>query len=168
MPGVPKLRLKEGDPAPAFEALTQDGRVVSLNDFKGRYVVLYFYPRDHTPGCTREACGFRDAFEQLRRRGAVVLGVSVDDVASHRRFADKHALPFPLLADPDRRIVRAYGVWGRKTFLGRSFEGTHRVTFLIGPEGRIRKIWPRVKPDTHAAEVLEALDSLRAERSAGR
>lgn len=162
MPNALKLRLKEGDPAPPFTALTQDGQRVSLADFKGKTVVLYFYPRDHTPGCTREACAFRDAFAQLRKRGAVVLGVSVDDVESHRRFAEKHALPFPLLADPDKTIVRAYGVWGAKTFLGRKFQGTHRVTFLISPDGHIRKIWSRVKPDTHAAEVLAALEAERA------
>lgn len=161
MPNAPKLKLEEGDPAPDFSALTQDGRRVSLADFKGKHVVLYFYPRDHTPGCTREACAFRDTFAQFRKRGAAVLGVSVDDIESHRRFAEKHALPFPLLADPDRRIVRAYGVWGAKTFLGRKFQGTHRVTFLIGPDGRIRKIWPRVKPDHHAAEVLAALEEVQ-------
>ncbi|MDW8309090.1 MAG: thioredoxin-dependent thiol peroxidase [Verrucomicrobiales bacterium] len=161
MPETPKLKLREGDPAPPFSALTHDGRRVSLADFKGQAVVLYFYPRDHTPGCTREACAFRDAFAALRQRGAVVLGVSVDDVESHRRFAAKHALPFPLLADPDKTIVRAYGVWGTKRFLGRTFQGTHRVTFLIGPDGRIRKIWPKVKPETHAAEVLAALETER-------
>jgi peroxiredoxin Q/BCP len=159
MPKTPNLQLKEGDPAPPFSAVAQDGRRVSLADFKGRPVVLYFYPRDHTPGCTREACAFRDAFAEFQKRGAVVLGVSVDDVASHRRFAEKHALPFLLLADPDKAIVRAYGVWGTKTFLGRKFQGTHRVTFLIGPDGRIRNIWRKVKPDTHAAEVLAALEA---------
>jgi peroxiredoxin Q/BCP len=164
MPGAPKLKLQEGDPAPPFSAQTQDGRRVSLADFKGQPVVLYFYPRDDTPGCTREACAFRDAFEQFRKRGVVVLGVSVDDAESHRRFAEKHRLPFPLLADPERTIVRAYGVWGTKTFLGRKFQGTHRVTFLIGPDGRIQKIWPKVKPDTHAAEVLAALEGASGRR----
>lgn len=160
MPNTPKLRLKEGDPAPPFSALTQQGQRVALSDFRGKPVVLYFYPRDHTPGCTREACAFRDAFDRLRQLGAVVLGVSVDGVESHRRFAQKHALPFLLLADTERRIVRAYGVWGTKTFMGRKFQGTHRVTFLIGPDGRIRKIWRQVKPDTHAAEVLAALEAV--------
>lgn len=152
-----KLKLKAGDLAPAFTAPTNHGGKVSLADFRGQHVVLYFYPRDDTPGCTKEACAFRDAYAALREKGAVVLGVSVDPVKSHDKFADKLKLPFPLLADEDRRIVRAYGVWGAKSFMGRKFQGTHRVTFLIGPDGRIRKIWPKVKPATHAAEVLQAL-----------
>lgn len=131
---------------------------MSLADFKGRHVVLYFYPRDHTPGCTKEACAFRDAFSAFERKGAVVLGVSVDPVQTHDQFAAKLKLPFPLLADVDKHIVRAYGVWGEKTFLGRKFKGTHRVTFLIGPDGRIKKIWPKVKPETHAREVLAAIE----------
>lgn len=152
-----ELALKVGDPAPPFTALTQDGGKVSLADFKGKHVVLYFYPRDDTPGCTKEACGFRDGFEALREKGVAVLGVSTDSVKSHAKFAHKFKLPFVLLADEDRSIVQAYGVWGEKRFMGRKYQGTHRVTFLIGPDGRIQQIWPAVKPDQHAAEVLAAI-----------
>lgn len=151
------LKLKEGDKAPAFKAVAQDGKIVSLADFKGRSVLLYFYPRDDTPGCTKEACGFRDSFAAFEKRGAVVLGVSPDSVKSHGKFAAKFKLLFPLLADEEKKIVQAYGVWGEKKFMGRKYMGTHRVTFLIGPDGRVRKIWPKVKPDEHAAEVLAAL-----------
>jgi peroxiredoxin Q/BCP len=150
-------RLKEGDAAPSFTAVTQDGTTVSLDDFKGRNVVLYFYPRDNTPGCTKEACAFRDEFGALQKRGAVVLGVSTDSEKKHAKFAEKYTLPFLLLADEEKKIVQAYGVWGQKTFLGRKYMGTHRVTFLIGPDGRIRKIWPIVKPAEHAREVLAAI-----------
>jgi peroxiredoxin Q/BCP len=157
MPKALNLKLKEGDPAPEFTAVAHTGEQMSLAQFRGQPVVLYFYPKDHTPGCTREACGFRDQFEQLKQKGAVVLGVSTDPVSSHEKFARKHNLPFPLLADPDKAIVKAYGVWGRKTMMGRSYMGTHRVTFLIGPDGRIKKIWTNVNPDTHPQEVLAAL-----------
>jgi thioredoxin-dependent peroxiredoxin len=153
----PKLTLKAGAPAPPFRATTTGGTEVSLADFAGRFVVLYFYPKDDTPGCTKEACAFRDHHSQFEQKRAVVLGVSTDAVGSHAKFAGKYQLPFPLLADPDKKIVQAYGVWGPKTFMGRKYEGTHRVTFLIGPDGRIRKIWPKVKPESHAAEVLAEL-----------
>lgn len=153
------IQLEEGDPAPAFTAPTNGGGQISLADLKGHTVILFFYPKDDTPGCTREACSFRDDYAEFKKRGAVVLGVSVDPVKSHDRFVKKFSLPFPLLADEDHRIVEAYGVWGEKTFMGRKYQGTHRVTFLIGPDGRIRKIWPRVKPDEHTSEVLAALDA---------
>jgi peroxiredoxin Q/BCP len=152
-----KLKLKDGDVAPPFQARTNGGGEVSLADYQGRSVILYFYPRDDTPGCTKEACGFRDQFAAFKQQGAVILGVSTDTAKSHEKFADKFKLPFPLLADEDRQIVSAYGVWGEKRFMGRKYMGTHRVTFLIGPDGRIRKIWPNVKPEEHAAEVLAAL-----------
>jgi len=151
------LKLKEGDVAPAFSAATGGGGRVSLADFKGKNVVLYFYPRDDTPGCTKEACAFRDHFAGFQKRGAVVLGVSTDSAKSHDKFAGKFKLPFTLLADEDKKIVEAYGVWGEKSFMGRKYQGTFRVTFLIGPDGRIKKIWPEVKPGEHAAEVLAAL-----------
>jgi peroxiredoxin Q/BCP len=151
------LKLKEGDVAPAFSAATSGGGRVSLADFKGKNVVLYFYPRDDTPGCTKEACAFRDHFAGFQRRGAIVLGVSTDSAKSHDKFAGKFKLPFTLLADEDKKIVEAYGVWGEKSFMGRKYQGTFRVTFLIGPDGRIKKIWPEVKPEEHAAEVLAAL-----------
>ena len=150
------LKLKEGDIAPDFTAAASDGSRVSLHDFKGRNVVLYFYPRDDTPGCTKEACSFRDEFAAFKREGAVVLGVSVDPLKSHEKFVGKYKLPFLLLADEDKELVRAYGVWGEKAFMGRKYMGTNRVTFLIGPDGRIKKIWPAVKPAAHAKEVLES------------
>ena len=153
----PALKLKEGDPAPPFTAATNGGGEVSLSEFKGQSVILYFYPRDNTPGCTKEACGFREAHPKLKRKGAVVLGVSKDSIKSHDKFVEQLGLPFQLVSDPDARIARAYGVWGEKKFMGRTFQGMHRVTFLIGPDGRIRRIWPQVKPDRHAAEVLAAL-----------
>lgn len=151
--------LQEGDPAPAFRARTNGGREISLAELKGRNVILYFYPKDDTPGCTKEACGFRDRFAAIKKKGAVVLGVSTDPVRSHDRFVEKFQLPFPLIADEDRSIVGAYGVWGEKTFMGRKYWGTHRATFLIGPDGRIRRIWRNVKPDEHPDEVLAALES---------
>ena len=154
-----KLALNEGDSAPEFSAGTNGGGKVSLADFKGKNVILYFYPRDDTPGCTKEACAFRDHFAEFRKKGAVVLGVSIDPVKAHDKFVKKYKLPFTLLADEDKKIVEAYGVWGQKSFMGRKYMGTHRVTFLIGPDGRIKKIWPKVKPEEHAMEVLAALES---------
>jgi len=152
-----QITLKEGDMAPEFTAATNAVGKVSLSDFKGKDVVLYFYPKDDTPGCTKEACGFRDNFAEFKKRGAVVLGVSTDSGKSHDKFVEKYKLPFLLLADEDKKIARAYGVWGEKSFMGRKYLGTLRVTFLIGPDGHIKKIWPQVKPDEHAAEVLAAL-----------
>ena len=152
-----KLELKEGDKAPAFTAETSGGGKISLADYKGKNVILYFYPRDDTPGCTKEACAFRDGFADFKKRGAVILGVSTDPVKSHDKFVKKFDLPFTLLADVDKKIVTDYGVWGEKSFMGRKYLGTHRVTFLIGPDGRIKKIWPKVKPDEHIPEVLAAL-----------
>lgn len=152
-----ELALKEGDPAPAFTVNTSGGRRISLADYQGRHVILYFYPKDNTPGCTREACAFRDHFADFKKKGAVIFGVSTDPVRAHDKFVEKFKLPFPLLADEDKQIVEAYGVWGQKSFMGRKYLGTHRVTFLIGPGGRIKRIWPKVKPEEHAAEVLAAL-----------
>ena|SRR5437879_879955 len=154
-----ELKLKEGDPAPNFIATTDDCRQVSLSDFQGKHVILYFYPRDDTPGCTKEACAFRDEFAAFNDKGAVVLGVSTDSQKSHTKFVEKYKLPFTLLVDEDKKIVEAYGVWGQKSFLGRKYVGTYRVTFLIGPDGKIKKIWPAVKPAVHAKEVLAALSS---------
>ena len=153
----PEIRLKPGDEAPDFTTLTQAGTAVSLREFRGKRVVLYLYHRDNTPGCTLEACGFRDAWAQVQAKGAVVLGVSTDSVKSHAGFARRFKLPFPLLADEDKAIVNAYGVWGEKSFMGRKFMGIQRVTFLIGPDGRIERIWTEVKTARHAAEVLAAI-----------
>ncbi len=152
-----ELKLKEGDKAPDFTVATNGGGTVSLSDFKGKNVILYFYPKDYTPGCTKEACAFRDHWDDFKKAGAVVLGVSTDKVKSHDKFVEKYKLPFTLLADEDKSIVQAYGVWGPKTFMGVKYTGTSRVTFLIGPNGKIKKIWPKVKPAEHAEEVLAAL-----------
>lgn len=152
-----KLALQEGDPAPGFTAATNGGGEVSLAGLRGKNVVLYFYPKDNTPGCTKEACSFRDNFAALKKKGAVVLGVSPDSSKSHDKFVEKFKLPFTLVADDDKKIATAYGVWGEKRFMGRKYMGVHRVTFLIGPDGCIKKIWPKVKPEEHVAEVLAAL-----------
>jgi peroxiredoxin Q/BCP len=152
-----ELKLKVGDVAPKFSVMTSGGGKISLADFKGQNVILYFYPKDDTPGCTKEACAFRDHFADFKKAGAAILGVSTDPVKSHDKFAEKFKLPFPLLADEDKKIVQAYGVWGEKSFMGRKYQGTFRVTFLIGSDGKIKKIWPEVKPEEHAAEVLAAL-----------
>ena len=160
MPKEPTLTLKVGDPAPHFTAQANGGSNVSLSDFKGKPVILYFYPRDDTPGCTKEACGFRDSYARFERAGASVLGVSADTVKSHDKFVKKFNLPFLLLADTDRKLAEAYGVWGEKLFMGRKYMGIHRVTFLIGPDGLIKTIWPKVKPEEHAEEVLAAIEAL--------
>jgi len=152
-----ELKLKVGDAAPDFTVATSGGGTISLADLKGKNVILYFYPKDDTPGCTKEACAFRDSFAEFKKRGAVVLGVSPDSVKSHDKFVEKFKLPFTLLSDTDKKIVNDYGVWGEKKFMGRKYMGVYRVTFLIGPDGRIKQIWPEVKPDEHAAEVLSAL-----------
>ncbi|HUS34495.1 MAG TPA: thioredoxin-dependent thiol peroxidase [Verrucomicrobiae bacterium] len=153
-----KLPVKEGDPAPAFETRTASGETIRLADLKGKDVVLYFYPKDDTPGCTKEACGFRDAYKDFQKRGAIVLGVSPDPAKAHDKFTNKFNLPFPLLLDEEKKIINAYGVWGQKTFMGRKYMGVYRVTFLIGKDGRIKKIWPDVKPEHHASEVLAAIE----------
>jgi len=153
----PSITLSVGDPAPAFEAPSNGGGSIALSQFKGQSVVLYFYPKDDTPGCTTEACGFRDHHAAFTSQNAVVLGVSPDPVRAHDRFVTKFRLPFALVADTDHRIAEAYGVWGEKKFMGRTYLGVHRSTFLIGPDGRIRAIWPNVKPADHPAEVLAAL-----------
>jgi peroxiredoxin Q/BCP len=152
-----QLKLKEGDVAPTFTAATNGAGRISLADYQGKNVILYFYPKDDTPGCTKEACAFRDHWDEFKKKGAVVLGVSTDKVKSHDKFVEKYKLPFPLVADEDKKIVEAYGVWGPKTFMGKEYLGTARTTFLIGPDGRIRKIWPKVKVEEHLEEVLAAL-----------
>jgi thioredoxin-dependent peroxiredoxin len=149
--------LNVGDKAPEFKTKDQDGETVSLKDFKGKKVVLYFYPKDDTPGCTKEACSFRDGYGALRRRKIEVLGVSIDDEKSHSKFAKKYSLPFRLLADPGKKIVTAYGVWGEKNMYGRKYMGTLRVTYLIDEKGKIAAVWPKVRPEGHAEEILEAI-----------
>jgi len=149
--------LSVGDKAPAFSTTDQDGKPVKLSDYKGKKIVLYFYPKDDTPGCTKEACHFRDAWPKLRKKKVEVIGVSVDDPKSHRKFIDKFSLPFTLLADTDKKIVNDYGVWGEKSMYGRKDMGTNRVTYLIDEKGKIAAVWPKVKVDDHVDEVLEAV-----------
>ncbi len=149
-----------GDRAPAFTLPDQSGEPVKLSDFKGKAVVLYFYPKDDTPGCTREACSFRDEHSALVKAGAVVLGVSPDSTASHQKFAGKFKLPFPLLADTDHTVSEKYGAWGEKSLYGRKFMGITRSTFLIGKDGKVARVWPKVKVDGHVDEVRKALAEL--------
>ncbi len=155
-----ELSLQEGDKAPGFNAATSGGGSASLTDFAGKPVVLYFYPKDDTPGCTKQACGIRDSWKDFQNSGAAILGVSIDSVKKHDKFIEKYDLPFTLLSDSEKKIVQAYGVWGLKKFMGREYMGTHRVTFLIDGKGVIRKIWPKVKPEEHAADVLRAIAEL--------
>jgi peroxiredoxin Q/BCP len=150
--------LEPGEKAPAFTLTDAAGRKVSLRDFAGAHVILYFYPQDDTPGCTKEACGFRDAWDDLRELGAVVLGVSADDADSHERFAAKYRLPFTLLSDPDRTVMLAYGAYGEKTLYGRKVVGVIRSTVWIGPDGRVRRHWARVaNAAAHPAKIVAAL-----------
>ena len=151
--------LREGDQAPDFNLPSSGGGNVSLHDLAGGDVILYFYPKDDTSGCTKEACSFRDAHPVFEDADAVVLGVSPDDVASHDRFAAKYSLPFTLLADTDRSVAEAYGVWKERSAYGKTFMGIERSTFLIGGDGRIKKVWRQVKPDVHVKEVLQAVAS---------
>ena len=149
---------KEGSVAPNFAAKDANGETIRLKDLRGQKVVLYFYPKDDTPGCTREACSFRDAFADFKKRDIKVLGVSKDSEASHSKFAAKYKLPFTLLADPDHSIADAYGVYGEKKFMGRTYLGVKRVTFLIDEKGKVKKVFEKVKPEEHAREVLEAFE----------
>jgi thioredoxin-dependent peroxiredoxin len=146
--------LKEGTVAPDFTVKDANGETVRLKDLRGQKVVLYFYPKDDTPGCTKEACAFRDAFADYKKRNIKVLGVSLDSEASHKKFAAKYKLPFTLLADTDHAISDAYGVYGQKKFMGRSYMGVNRMTFLIDEKGKIKKVFEKVKPEDHAQEVL--------------
>lgn len=146
-----------GDKAPDFQLQDQSGNTVALSQLAGKHVVLYFYPKDDTPGCTKEACSFRDECSALQAAGAVVLGVSTDDVRSHDKFARKYSLPFPLLADTGHQVAEAYGVWGEKSLYGRKFLGVNRSTFLISPQGKVSHVWPKVKVESHVQEVLAAL-----------
>jgi peroxiredoxin Q/BCP len=152
--------LAEGQPAPDFTLNDQDGTPVRLANLRGHPVVLYFYPKDDTLGCTREACAFRDARSNFEQRGARIVGISPDDVAAHRRFADKYGLTFTLLADPDRTVCDAYGVWQEKTLYGRKSMGVVRTTYALDANGIIRKVFPRVRVDGHAEKVLAALNGL--------
>jgi peroxiredoxin Q/BCP len=152
--------IEEGKRAPAFTLPSSDGDKVSLGKLKGQNVVLYFYPRDNTPGCTTEANDFNKALKKLEKRGAVVLGVSKDSIESHCKFRDKYKLKFPLLSDPDGKVIEKYGAWGEKNMYGKKSMGIIRTTVLIGADGKVKKIWPKVRVKGHVDKVLEALDEL--------
>ena len=149
--------LKEGDKAPSFSLASDSGETISLKDFKGKTVVLYFYPKDMTPGCTQEACDFRDSQGKYKKAKAVTLGVSKDSVERHVKFRDKYDLNFPLLSDEDGKVCEAYGVWKEKSLYGKKFMGIERTTFIIGPNGKIEKIFSKVKVKGHSEEVLDAI-----------
>jgi thioredoxin-dependent peroxiredoxin len=151
------MALKPGDPAPEFSLPDANGHPVNLSDFRGKRVVLYFYPRDNTPGCTKEACGFRDAYSEYQAQDTVVLGISTDDAKSHTKFVQKFDLPFPLLSDADGQVATAYDSYGLKKFMGKEYMGISRNTFVIGPDGRIEKIYLKVKPENHANDILSHL-----------
>jgi peroxiredoxin Q/BCP len=151
--------VAEGGPAPDFELETDGGQRVRLSDLRGKQVVLYFYPKDDTTGCTTQACGIRDAWGEFQQAGAVVLGVSPDDVASHDKFKEKYSLPFTLLADAGHKVADRYGVWGPKKYMGKTYEGISRSTFVIGEDGTVKKVMRRVKPESHADDVLAVLRS---------
>ena len=160
------IQVKEQQPATDFtlpaigsEEIVKDGKV-QLSALRNHITVLYFYPKDDTPGCTKEACSFRDANHEMQKRGIVVLGVSTDSVASHQKFADKYGLSFPLLADTDTTVSQLYGTYGEKSMYGKKYMGVNRETFLIDKDGIVRKVWPKVKPEGHAEEVLEAVEKL--------
>src|SRR5690554_2794682 len=148
-------KVEIGSEAPAFKALDAEGKEYTLNDFKGKKLVLFFYPKDMTPGCTNQVCNLRDHYEELQDMGIELLGVSIDDKERHKKFIEKHQLPFPLLEDPEKIILNTYGVWGPKKFMGREFDGTHRTTFLIDEEGKVVHRIDRVKTKDHAAQIKE-------------
>ena len=154
------MSLKQGDLAPDFTLLDQNGEPHTLSDYRGRWVLIYFYPADDTPGCTKEACGIRDNFPEFTRLNAKVLGISNDSVDSHDKFAAKYSLPFTLLADEGKEVVKQYGVWGKKTSFGRTYTGLRRTSFLVDPDGKIAKVYQKVKPADHALQVVGDLETL--------
>jgi len=151
--------LQEGQKAPEIRGIDQHGKEVSLSDFSGKKLILYFYPKDNTPGCTAEACNLRDNYQVLLDKGFAILGVSADDEKKHLKFADKYELPFQLLADTERKVIEAYKVWGPKKFMGKEYDGIHRKTFVIDKIGNIQKIFDKVKTKAHSEQILEALDN---------
>lgn len=155
------MTLKQGSKAPAFNLPDQDGKMHKLSDYKGKWVLLFFYPKDNTSGCTKEACAIRDEFPRFGKLDAVVFGVSKDSVVSHKKFAGKHGLPFTLLSDSEIEVQKKYGAWRNKKMAGREYMGTYRMSYLIDPGGKIAKVYEKVKPAEHAAEVLEDLEALK-------
>ena len=150
--------LEKGTKAPDFTLFDKDGNEVSLSDFSGKKIVLYFYPKDNTPGCTRQACAFAESFKKFKELDAIVIGISKDSVSSHVKFAEKYSLPFVLLSDPEHKVIEAFGAWQEKKNYGKTYFGTVRSTFIIDENGMIEKVMPKVKPDTNAAEILEYLE----------
>ena len=148
--------LKIGDSAPDFQGLDQNGNKISLSDYKGKKLVLFFYPKDMTPGCTNEVCNLRDNYKLLQDKGYQILGVSADSAVRHQKFIAKHELPFPLIADEDKTIINAYGIWGPKKFMGRAYDGIHRTTFVIDENGKIEQLFKKVKTKAHAEQILES------------
>ncbi len=146
--------LKEGDQAPDINSVDQDGNPIKLSDYQGKKVVLYFYPKDDTPGCTAEACNFRDNYQDLKDRGFEIIGVSADNAQKHQKFAGKYDLPFPLIPDTEKEVIKAYGVWGLKKFMGREYDGIHRETFVIDEEGKIAKVYQKVKTKEATEQIL--------------
>jgi thioredoxin-dependent peroxiredoxin len=151
-------KINEGDKAPAFEGKDQNGNTIKLADYSGKKVVLYFYPKDDTPGCTAEACNLRDNYALLQEKGFEIIGVSADTEAKHQKFIAKYELPFPLIADTEKEVINAYGVWGEKKFMGKVYDGIHRVTYVIGEDGNVQKRFDKVKTKAHTEQILEALD----------
>lgn len=154
------MKLKVGDQAPDIQAVDQNGQAISLDQFRGFNVILYFYPKDDTPGCTAEACNLRDNYDALLEKGFKIIGVSADSAKSHQKFAAKYNLPFPLIPDTDKKIVQDYGVWGRKKFMGREYDGINRATFVISGEGKILKIFEKVNTKEHTEQILAEMNSL--------
>ena len=151
------MHLKEGDKAPDFQGIDQDEKTISLSDYKGKKLILYFYPKDDTPGCTAEACNLRDNYSVLKKKGFELLGVSPDNPKKHQKFIDKYSLPFPLIADTEKEILNAYGVWGLKKFMGKEYDGVHRTTFVIDEKGTIEKIITKVNTKAHAEQILDGM-----------
>ncbi len=155
------MALSPGTPAPDFTLFDQDGVSHSLNQERGKWVLIYFYPKDDTPGCTTEACGIRDRFSEFKKAGITVFGVSADSVKSHKKFAEKFHLTFPLLSDPDKAMIEAYGAFGERSFMGKKYRGIFRISYLISPEGKIAKVYEKVKPEEHAQEVIQDINALQ-------
>jgi thioredoxin-dependent peroxiredoxin len=149
--------LSAGMKAPQFELVDSQGNLHALSDYKGQSIVIYFYPKDDTPGCTKEACSFRDSYSDFKKAGVEIIGISPDSEKSHTKFTEKYDLPFTLLSDPDHQVCEAFGVWGLKKYMGREYEGVYRTTFIIGPQGEIKRVFENVKPSDHSHEVLAAL-----------
>ena len=151
--------INEGEKAPQFEGKDQNGNTIRLSDFTGKKLVLYFYPKDDTPGCTKEACNLRDNYQALKDQGIEIIGVSADTESKHQKFIEKYNLPFPLIADTEKEIIQAFGVWGEKKFLGKTYDGIHRITFVMDENGNVLKRFDKVKTADHAAQILEAINA---------